>query len=92
MISNEGLAVSMAEELALATPQADQAALDPDADSRRPTNPSIALWCSIAILAAAGCLGIERELALLWRCWTTDPLRSIGMLIPPVSIILTLRV
>src|SRR5208282_890309 len=31
-------------------------------------------------------------LALLWRCWTTDPLRSIGMLIPPASVILTLRV
>ena len=53
---------------------------------------SIALWCAIGLLAAAGCLGIERELALLWRCWTTDPLRSIGMLIPPASIILTLRV
>jgi exosortase J len=92
MISNKGLAVPMAEELALATPQADQAALEPVADSRRPTSPSVALWCSIAILAAVGCLGIERELALLWRCWTTDPLRSIGMLIPPVSIILTLRV
>jgi exosortase J len=92
----------MAEDLALATPQADQAALnpgesdpagpDPAAISRRPTSPSVALWCSIAILTAVGCLGIERELALLWRCWTTDPLRSIGMLIPPVSIVLTLRV
>ena len=92
MISNKGYAVLMAEELALATPQADQAALDQDADSRRPNSPSIALWCSIAILAAAGCLGIERELVLLWRCWTTDPLRSIGMLIPSVSIVLTLRV
>ena len=97
----------MTEQSALATARADQAvpdqaapeqaapeqaALDPDANSRRPASPSIALWCSIAILAAAGCLGIERELALLWRCWTTDPLRSIGMLIPPVSIVLTLRV
>jgi len=82
----------MTEQLALATPRADQAALDPDADSRRPASPSIALWCSIAILAALGCLGIERELALLWRCWITDPLRSIGMLIPPVSIVLTLSV
>ena len=82
----------MTEQLALATPRADQAALDPDANSRLPASPSIALWCSIAILAALGCLGIERELALLWRCWTTDPLRSIGMLIPPVSIVLTLRV
>ena len=78
--------------MALATPQADQTALEPVADSRRPAAPSIALWCAIGLLAAAGCLGIERELALLWRCWTTDPLRSIGMLIPPASIILTLRV
>jgi exosortase J len=87
----------MAEDLAIATPQAAQAALnpaepDPAAISRRATPPSVALWCSIAILTAVGCLGIERELALLWRCWTTDPLRSIGMLIPPVSIFLTLRV
>ncbi len=82
--------------MALATPQADQialerAALEPRAGSR-PTTPPVALWCAIGLLAAAGCLGIERELALLWRCWTTDPLRSIGMLIPPASIILTLRV
>ncbi len=78
--------------MALATPQSDQAALEPVADSRRPAAPSIALWCAIGLLAATGCLGIERELALLWRCWTTDPLRSIGMLIPPTSVILTLRV
>jgi exosortase J len=102
MISNEGLTDSMAEDLAIAAPQADQAPLhpvspditvpDPATNSHRPASPSIALWCAIAVLAAAGCLGIERELALLWRCWTTDPLRSIGMLIPPASIILTLRV
>jgi len=78
--------------MTLATPQTDQPALEPVADSRRPAAQSIALWCAMAILAAVGCLGIERELALLWRCWTTDPLRSIGMLIPPASIILTLRV
>jgi len=78
--------------MAIATTQADQAALEPVAHSSRPTATSIVLWCAIGLLAAAGCLGIERELALLWRCWTTDPLRSIGMLIPPASIILTLRV
>ena len=50
------------------------------------------LWCMIALLAAAGCLGIHREIAELWTFWTTDPLRSIGMLIPPTSIVLTLRV
>jgi exosortase J len=102
MISNEGSAISMAEDSAIATPQADQAALDqssgnsaePDLAtiSRRPTPPSVAIWCCIAVLTAVGCLGIERELALLWRCWTTDSLRSIGMLIPPVSIFLTLRI
>ncbi len=92
MISNEGIAVSMADDLAIATLQVDQAPLDPGAISGRTASPSIALWCAIAVLAAAGCLGIERELVLLWRCWTTDPLRSIGMLIPPASIILTLRV
>jgi exosortase J len=78
--------------MALATPQAEPAALETVAASRQPGPQSIALWCAFAVLATAGCLGIERELALLWRCWTTDPLRSIGMLIPPASIILTLRV
>ncbi len=82
----------MAEDLAIARPQADQATLNSSADFRQPASPSVALWCAIAVLTAAGCLGIERELVLLWRCWTTDPLRSIGMLIPPASIILTLRV
>ena len=50
------------------------------------------LWCAIALLAAAGCLGIHREIAELWTTWTTDPLRSIGMLIPPTSIVLMLLV
>lgn len=70
----------------------NQVARAPEAPTGRPAAPSFAFWCALAILAAAGCLGIGRELALLWRCWTTDPLRSIGMLIPPVSIALTLRV
>jgi exosortase J len=92
-----GTADSMAEDLAIAAPQTDYAApdtgaLDSAGISGLPASPSVALWCAIAVLTAAGCLGIERELALLWRCWTTDPLRSIGMLIPPVSIVLTLRV
>jgi exosortase J len=40
----------------------------------------------------AGCLGLLNSLLTLWTIWTTDPLRSIGMLIPPASILLTLRV
>jgi exosortase J len=56
------------------------------------TTTSIALWWGIALLTAAGCLGVHREMHVLWTVWTTDPLRSIGMLIPPASIVLTLRV
>ncbi len=77
--------------MVLAISQAESAAVEPAADLRRPAAP-FWIWIAVAVLAAAGCLGIERELALLWRCWITDPLRSIGMLIPPVSIVLTLRV
>jgi exosortase J len=49
------------------------------------------LWGCVALLFVLGCLGFSRELTFLWMIWTTDPLRSIGMLIPPVSILLTLR-
>jgi exosortase J len=64
----------------------------PGAKSRLARAKAPLLWCAIALLAAAGCLGILREIAELWAVWTTDPLRSIGMLIPPTSIALTLRV
>lgn len=64
----------------------------PGAKSRLTRAKAPLLWCAIALLTAAGCLGIYRELAELWMYWTTDPLRSIGILIPPWSIVLTLRV
>ena len=64
----------------------------PELDRPWPSKVTFLLGCGMAILAAAGCLGIYRELAFLWMCWTTDPLRSIGILIPPASIVLTLRV
>lgn len=100
MITSKGSVDTMAENLEIVAPAAGEAALDPklksDPSGVSPSAsliaPPVALWCCIAILSAAGCLGILRELELLWRCWTTDPLRSIGMLIPPVSIALTLRV
>jgi exosortase J len=50
------------------------------------------LGFGIALMAVVGTLGLFRELAVLWATWTLEPLRSIGMLIPPVSIWLTLRV
>jgi exosortase J len=53
---------------------------------------SALLYCCIAALTAVGCLGISPQIRHLWTAWTTDPLRSIGILIPPVSIALTLRV
>jgi len=71
-------------------PGSSEFALHPE--SVRSPSASLALWCGIGFLAAAGCLGIFREINLLWALWTGDPLRSIGMLIPPVSIVLTLRV
>ncbi len=57
----------------------------------RPWRAKLLLGCGVALLTAAGCLGIYREIEVLWTFWTTDPLRSIGMLIPPVSVLLTLR-
>jgi exosortase J len=49
-------------------------------------------WPWIALLAIAGSLGVSPQFAKLWEIWTTDPLRSIGMLILPVSVLLVLRV
>ncbi len=64
----------------------------PGAKSRLARAKAPLLWCMMALLAAAGCLGIHREIAELWTFWMTDPLRSFGILIPPTSILLTLRV
>lgn len=60
-------------------------------DSRPPARSRLLLGSGIAVLAVTGCLGIYREFAVLWITWTHDPLRSIGMLIPAISIFLTLR-
>ncbi len=46
----------------------------------------------VVVLALLGALGIAPILLQLWDIWTDDPLKSLGMLIVPVSIILTLRV
>jgi exosortase J len=68
------------------------AELAPARNPARPSSRAILLGSGIAFLALAGCLGIYREIEVLWKFWTTDPLRSIGILIPPVSVLLTLRV
>jgi exosortase J len=79
----------MVENLPLATPVLDaEEARTGSLSSRRSR---LFLGCGIIFLAVAGGLGILREFTTLWRIWTSDPLRSIGMLIPPISILLILR-
>jgi exosortase J len=80
----------MAENLEIASPAG--AADLTGAGSLPVPRARIFLVCGIAILTLAGCVGIYRDLAILWLLWRSDPLRSIGMLIPPVSIALTLLV
>jgi exosortase J len=50
------------------------------------------MWTCIAALAALGTLGLSPDLLKLWEMWTDDPLKSVGMLIVPAGILLTLRV
>jgi len=78
----------MADELQFASPAA---AIVTEPVVRPKPRTRLLLACGMVLLSAAGCLGIYRELALLWIVWTTDPLRSIGALIPPAGILLTLR-
>lgn len=80
----------MAEKTSLLSPGSGEIALE--SGSGQPAGVPRVIWCSIALLAVTGCFGIYRDLAVLWMAWTTDPLRSIGMLIPPASVVLTLRV
>lgn len=81
---NKGTAATIAEQAALAPALSAQTAAK--------ISPTVLLWCAVAVLTAVGSLGIYQVLSDLWTLWITDPLRSIGMLIPPVSILLTLRV
>lgn len=70
-----------------AAPQANAAE-----NMSRSRNNRIAVWSGIALLSAIGFVGLYPTLAALWVLWTTDPLRSIGMLLLPVSLVLILRV
>jgi exosortase J len=58
-----------------------------NADSQRDN----AFWLILAALVSLSTLGLSPVLMNLWDVWTNDPLRSIGMLIVLVSVILTLR-
>ena len=53
---------------------------------------AVRYWLPLAILLTAlGLWSFASQLEQLWQLWTTDPLRSIGALIPPVSLWLALR-
>jgi exosortase J len=49
------------------------------------------LWSSIGLLTFAGFAGLYPQLSKLWEIWTTDPLRSIGVVLLPTSIFLIIR-
>jgi exosortase J len=46
----------------------------------------------LGLLVAIGSLGLSPQFLLLWGIWTTNSLRSIGMLIVPTSLVLVMRV
>ena len=56
------------------------------------TGSGLRVCCGLALLAAAGSLNLAGQLVQLWQIWTTDPLRSVGMLIVLASLVLILRV
>lgn len=51
----------------------------------------LAIACAIAGLAALGLLGLYPTFLHLWRLWMNDPLRSLGILLLPVSFALILH-
>lgn len=89
MISGKEIAVSSTE---LSTSSTRSRIQDQETKPLLSRRDLVLLWCCMGVLSSLGCLGISPQIAHLWISWTTDPLRSIGILIPPLSIILTLRV
>src|SRR5208282_1230782 len=83
-----------------ASPDGDLAAAIPPANSTKKPESERAIgsyqetWlrCCLAAAVMTGAIGLAPALMGLWDVWTDDPLRSIGMLIVPASVILTLRV
>ena len=81
-----GISEYSADQTSLAQPSGAQPGERSDVIGR------LLLWSCISLLAVAGLVGIFPELTKLWNIWTTDPLRSIGMVILPTCVILILRV
>jgi exosortase J len=58
----------------------------------KPAGGNVLFFSSLALFVAFASVCLAPVLIDLWNIWTNDPLRSIGMLIVPVGILLTLRV
>jgi exosortase J len=60
-----------------------------------PPSPLVS-WLTIASIAFTVAAGLwwsmHQRLWVLWVLWTSDPLRSVGILLPPASLFLSLRV
>jgi len=63
-----------------------------DFNSPKAAGSDVVFWCCLAFLVALGGVGLAPQFIDLWDLWTTDALRSIGMLMVPASIVLVLRV
>ncbi len=82
----------MSTSASLKTPESSQAPHEFLAPSARLSiSPRIAA-ALVAVFAVAGLTSILSSVRALWWLWTTDPLKSIGMVIPVVSFLLILRV
>ncbi len=72
----------------LADSPAGASRVHPGGDEAR----SSAFWILLVLPVALGAVGLSSALLSLWDIWTSDPLRSIGLLIVLASVVLTLRV
>jgi exosortase J len=63
----------------------------PAAHPKNPELHHLFFWSILALLAVIGSLGLSQHIISLWTIWTTDPLRSIGILIAPAAVVLFLR-
>lgn len=85
-------AESMSTHPGAFAPQSAPSREQPDEPARSETfHRSLAFWTCLGVLAALGGIGLSPVLMDLWQLWTTDPLRSIGMLIVPVAFVFILR-
>lgn len=53
--------------------------------------PGLLFWTSLSAATAVAAIGLLPVLTTLWEVWTTDPLRSIGILITPLALFLIWR-